>query len=180
MAKSRTPMTLEVEFKGRVKAHGPVEKRLAALGFHFEGTEGHSDIYFMHPTRDFAETDEALRVRTVDGRAILTYKGPKVDKVSKTREEVEVEVKGDMPLVLERLGFKKVMEVRKVRKVYRKDDIEVCLDDVTDLGLFVEVESKSTDLEATRARVLNVVNALGIKDSDLERRAYLELLLAKK
>jgi adenylate cyclase class 2 len=180
MAKSSGERTLEVEVKGKVKDLKSVEAKAKALGFSFVGVEEHSDIYYRHPTRDFAKTDEAIRVRTVNGKRVLTYKGPKVDKVSKTREEIEVDIQGDMPKVLERLGFSPVTEVAKVRRVYKKGDIEVCLDDVRDVGTYVEVECRSTDLVATRTRVLDVVKALGLKDKDLERNSYLQLLLAKR
>jgi adenylate cyclase class 2 len=180
MAKSSGERTLEVEVKGKVVDLKSVEAKAKALGFSFVGVEEHSDIYYRHPTRDFAKTDEAIRVRTVNGKRVLTYKGPKVDKVSKTREEIEVEVQGDMPKVLEKLGFSPVTEVAKVRRVYKKGDIEVCLDDVRDVGTYVEVECRSTDLEVTRSRVMDVVKALGLKDKDLERNSYLQLLLAKR
>jgi len=180
MAKSSGERTLEVEVKGKVEDLKTVEAKAKALGFSFVGVEEHSDIYYRHPLRDFAKTDEAIRVRTVNGKRVLTYKGPKVDKVSKTREEIEVEVDGDMPKVLEKLGFSPVTEVAKVRRIYTKGDIEVCLDDVRDVGTYVEVECKSTNLEETRARVMAVVKALGIKDKDLERNSYLQLLLAKR
>ena len=173
---------LEVEVKGKVIDLKSVESRARDLGFSFVGTEDHCDIYFRHPNRDFAVTDEALRIRKVNGRSVLTYKGPKVDKVSKTREEIEIALKGDMDLVLKRLGFVPVLEVKKVRRVFHKADIEICLDDVSGLGTYVEVECKaqSANLDAIRERVMSVVKALGLKEKDLERRAYLELLLSKK
>jgi len=179
MGKLKGEKMLEVEVKARVKDLKAVEIKVKAMGFSLEGTEEHSDVYFKHPARDFARTDETLRVRTVNGRSVLTYKGPKLDKVSKTREEVEVELKGDMVRVLDRVGFTPVLIVTKVRKVYRKADIEVCLDDVEGLGTYVEVECMSKDLEATRDRVMSVIKALGIPDNALERRSYLELLLIK-
>ena len=49
------------------------------------------DEYFNHPCRDFAVTDEALRLRKdPDGK--MTYKGPKLDRTTKTREEIEMDI----------------------------------------------------------------------------------------
>ncbi len=31
------------------------------------------DQYFAHPARDFAKTDEALRIRTARGESFVTY-----------------------------------------------------------------------------------------------------------
>jgi len=173
---------LEVEVKARVDDLEALKGKLEEMGFTSSGTEEHSDIYLNHPARDFASTDEALRLRSVKRggkeNLILTYKGPKVDASTKTREEVNVQVKGDALSLLECNGFTSVMTVRKEREVYVKDDIEVCLDTVPELGTFVEVECQSHELEEARTRVLALAKALGLED--LERRSYLELLLEKQ
>jgi adenylate cyclase class 2 len=50
------------------------------------------DEYFNHPCRDFGQTDEAFRIRSCNGQTKLTYKGPRLDTVTKTREELELEI----------------------------------------------------------------------------------------
>ena len=49
-----------------------------------------ADHYLNAPDRDFARTDEALRLRRIGENTFLTYKGPRRDAASKTRTEVEV------------------------------------------------------------------------------------------
>ena len=49
-----------------------------------------SDRYFAHPSRDFARTDEALRLRRIGEFNFITYKGPKLDATTKTRREIEI------------------------------------------------------------------------------------------
>jgi len=73
---------IEVEVKVRAD-HSQVRSVLQKLGAIKIGIENQSDTYFAAPYRDFAKTDEALRIRSLDGKAVLTYKGPKLDKVSK-------------------------------------------------------------------------------------------------
>ena len=69
------------------------------------------DRYFNHPARDFAETDEALRIRRIGPVNRITYKGPRVDTVTKTRQELELPlVEGeksaaDWITLLEKLGI---------------------------------------------------------------------------
>ena len=48
------------------------------------------DQYFAHPARDFAQTDEALRLRRVGKQNFITYKGSKIDATTKTRREIEL------------------------------------------------------------------------------------------
>ena len=83
---------IEVEIKLSCDNPESVIKKLQELGAEQLDTESNMDIYFNHPIRDFKSTDEALRIREVDSQVELTYKGPKYDSKSKTREEITVKV----------------------------------------------------------------------------------------
>ena len=146
----------------------------------FHGDIEQYDVYLSHPSRDFGVTDEALRIRTEEGSRTLYYKGPKLDKDTKTREEISTQVSdpASMDLILERLGFKKVGVVQKHRRTYILNDIEVCLDHVKDLGNFIELEIQGKDLAEGKAKILQMMEELGLKKN--ERRSYLELIIEKK
>ncbi|MEA3199271.1 MAG: adenylate cyclase, class 2 [Thermoplasmata archaeon] len=131
-----------IEFE--VKAPVPPERLealRAALGPPLR-VEAHADAYFAHPARDFARTDEALRLSDRAGRADLTYKGPKLDARTKARREVVVPLADAAPMrgVLEALGFREVRVVRKTRALFDHAGFEVALDEVPPLGFFVELE----------------------------------------
>ena len=134
------------------------------------------DIYFSSPIRDFKETDEALRLRYSGENTILTYKGPKLDKISKSREEFEAFVSGDIEEILQKLGYRMVLNVRKKRKVYTYRDFTVSIDDVEGLGEYIEVELKSDNLQDIK-KIEDLFDLLFLES---ERRSYLELLLLKK
>ncbi len=171
---------LEVEIKARVSSLQDVEMRLFEMGASYLGEEEQRDVYFAHPCRDFAQSDEALRLRRGGGRVFLTYKGRRLEEVTKTREEVSVGVESfeSAKLVLERLGFEKVAEVRKLRRSYRVGDYLVELDRVEGLGEFVEVEKKGE--EYSPEELLDFLAAMGIERRAIERRSYLELLLGER
>ena len=96
------------------------------LDFDWDDVVEEIDTYFRHPCRDFAQTDEGLRIRkTVTPQleaedCVLTYKGPKIDSETKTRKEIEISVAEDdgenCQSILESLGFAPVEIVRKFRK----------------------------------------------------------------
>ena len=154
-----------------------VEDRVKRLGGVLRGEVYEKDLYFQHPCRDFAETDEALRLREEGGRCTLTYKGPKEGGRVKSRLELNVEV-GDCDAakgLLERLGFKPVAVVAKKRRYYLLGDVEVALDNVEGLGCFVEVESK----RGREEDVLEAVRMLGLDRFPSTTKSYLELLLEK-
>jgi pantoate--beta-alanine ligase len=181
---------LEVEMKFPGADFAALEERLVAWNARPGDWQVEEDHYFKPPDRDFAQTDEALRVRRVGAHNVITYKGPKRQAVGKTRLEVEASLaSGDESAqtflrLLEHLRYQAVLVVRKRRRIFRFDrggfELHVCLDEVDELGRFAEVEIvASEDREADARSVLTAVVAeLGLQGE--ERRSYLELLLEKR
>jgi adenylate cyclase class 2 len=134
----------EVEQKFPVADVTALEVALARLGATWHGTAEQVDRYFNHPGRDFAVTDEALRLRRTDDTLAVTWKGPRLDATAKTRREIElpladaavpaaagaetvvpVAARADGAVsasldrwteLLEALGFRQVREVAKRRR----------------------------------------------------------------
>ena len=183
-------MKYEAEQKFPVGGFTDVESKLSATGAIVSAPQEEIDTYYAHPSRDFAETDEALRIRRVGSSAWITYKGPKVDTTTKTRREIELPLSADSELddgwasLLEALGFAPVAEVHKIRRKatvpWQGRNVEAALDDVTDVGTFVELElmADESELQAARDCIASLAQALGLQES--ERRSYLELLLVRK
>ncbi|HWR25908.1 MAG TPA: class IV adenylate cyclase [Methanosarcina sp.] len=174
---------IEVEVKVRAD-HSKVRSILEKLGAKKIGVEHQSDIYFAAPHRDFAKTDEALRIRSFDGKSVLTYKGPKLDGVSKTREELETPAdEVSTTRILNALGFSKAEIVRKTREVFKAEEITICLDEVEGLGEFLELEitvENERELEASRAKLFELLKQFGFGKKDSIRTSYLEMVLEKK
>jgi adenylate cyclase class 2 len=177
----------EVEVKFRAD-HDAVRPEVAARGREV-GTVIQRDSYYDAPHRSFAETDEALRVREetetteegADGPVTrLTYKGPLVDEVSKTRREHETAVADGeaMAAALEALGFQPAAVVEKRRERYAVDGLTVVLDEVTGVGEFIEIETESDDLEAARGEVFALARELGFDPEAGIRESYLGMVLA--
>jgi adenylate cyclase class 2 len=173
---------IEIEVKVRVdhsKAY-PILEKIGAVKL---GVESQFDIYFAAPHRDFAKTDEALRIRSLNNQAVMTYKGPKLDGISKTREEFETPVDEVTAIqILHALGFSEAGVVRKKREVLRKGEITVCLDAVEGLGEFLEVEivaENENELETSRAKLFELLKQFGAGKKDSIRTSYLEMVLEK-
>ncbi len=178
---------LEVEMKFHVADLAALEQRLLARGARLAGTLEEADHYVNAPDRDFAQTDEALRLRRVGTANFVTYKGPKCDAQTKTRTEIEVplaegdEAAADFLQLLKHLGYRFVAVVRKRRRLFHLEEgafaVEACLDDVEGVGTFSELEIRAPESQLNEARdlVLRLATELGLSGS--ERRSYLEMLL---
>jgi adenylate cyclase class 2 len=169
---------LEIEVKTRA-GHLLIKEQLSVMGAVFVGVQHHCDTYFNAPHRDFATTDEALRIRSVNGRSVMTYKGKKLDTLSKTREEFETEVDGGTTRsILLALGFYESGIVRKTREVYKYENMTICLDKVEGLGEFMEVEiGAESDIEGHRKQIFSFLEKFGIGEEDSIRTSYLEMVL---
>lgn len=172
---------IEVEVKAKVDDLNKFKAALKAMGAQFIKKVEDVDLYFNAPHRDFMETDEAFRVRRRDDEIIVTYKGPKFDLKSKSREEVNLLINDAFTAekLFELLGFRKAGVVKKTRLIYKLFDVEVSLDEVEGLGSFIEIETEAVDKkEAIKKRdgLLKILKSLGVEETAFERRSYLELL----
>lgn len=176
----------EVEVKVEAD-HERVRAQLERLEADHVGSVEQVDTYYDAPHRDFAETDEALRLRRETDRdsgettTKVTYKGPLVEAASKTRQEFETAVDDDeaMSGVLDGLGFDPAAVVEKDREFYTVDGYTITLDSVSDLGAFVEVEREVEESAVDEARegAFEVLRNLGLDPDEQIRTSYLGLLL---
>ena len=83
-------MPYEVELKFPVADPQSLANKLTAMGATILPAQEEVDLYFAHPSRDFVQTDEALRLRRKGDANCITYKGPKIDATTKTRREIEL------------------------------------------------------------------------------------------
>lgn len=180
-------MRYEVEQKFPIADLADLEADLEAVGATISAPRTEVDLYFAHPARDFARTDEALRLRRKGRSNSITYKGPKIDTTTKTRQEIELPLRPGQESakawagLLDALGFAPVAEVRKSRRkvdiAWQGRRVEGSLDRVERLGDFAELELvvEGAGVESARACLASLAERLGLRRS--ERRSYLELLL---
>ena len=180
---------IEVEIKFRLPGAEELVAALRELGAEEQVSQRHEDTYFLHPCRDFRATDEALRIRSINGVASVTYKGPKQPGPMKVREELEwCLAPGDtdgsnLALMLNRLGFEKLANVKKKRRIFLLPNhaVGVDLDDVETLGLFVEIEAmadEGMDVHAAKSSVQKLADQLGLREP--EQKSYLTMVLEQQ
>lgn len=183
-------MKYEVEQKYPLENVDLVRQKLEALGSTFSAPMEQVDRYFAHPARDFAETDEALRIRSVGDTNCVTYKGPKIDQTTKTRREIELPLPGgqensaEFEELFTVLGFQPVATVSKQRRTaeieWSDHTLTIALDQVDGLGSYVELEivAEEAGLDAARGALADLANELQL--STIERRGYLDMLLESR
>ncbi len=181
-------MSFEVEVKYRAIDHHHVALQLLEMGAVAGETVNQEDTYLSHPARDFAQTNEAFRIRRLGDENRITYKGPRRSGPTKTREEIEIPFQaGNEPVeklhrLFENLGFRPVATIRKRRETFRMTfqgiELEIALDLAEGLGEFVEIEAfaaAEADLDRAQSAVLALAAELGL--TEVEPRSYLRMVL---
>lgn len=181
----------EVELKFRVSNVSKLREKLAENDAVLVSENENQDTYYNHPSRDFAESGEALRVRRIDGTPLVTYKGSKRPGAVKAREELEWRLDpGDptgesMGKLFDRLGFREVATVTKRRETFHlgsSNPMTVTIDRVEGLGEFAEIErvlheaSPSDEaVEKARGEVMHLASKLELDAP--ESKSYLRMQL---
>jgi len=167
---------IEKEVKLRIKTSiEDVKRVIDRYGFRFIDRYTETDTYFQHPCRDFRESDEALRIRYRCSSSTgciyrLTYKGPKkIINGVKYRDEYEIEINDidNTITILKSLGFKPVLSFSKIRYIYRDRDIEISIDNLCGVGIFMEIEGSED-------RVRELMKIF-IEFSEIIEKTYLEI-----
>lgn len=182
---------IEVELKIPVdkKTFDNVRKLLESKA-KFISSSQEVDKYFNSHHRNFLKVKhpvEYLRVREKGNSGSFTYKYQYFSKEGEHLYADEHETKVDTPSelikILEVLNFDNFITINKKRETYvYKNDYEFELDEVKDLGYFIEIEAKK-DFEG-QARTLDklkeIALKLGIDTDKRDNDGYVVLMMKKK
>jgi adenylate cyclase class 2 len=176
---------IEVEVKLKIDCVEHTEERIKELIGDYKGEKTEIDLYFDHPNIPILSGGGALRVRDANGKYRLTYKGPKKDDETTSRDEIEIGIESasEMIKILDELGFYEICEVKKLRKTYLLNDLIITLDNVDALGEFIEVEGKASndrEFEEKKDEIFKLLKKLGLSIEGISQRSYLEMLLDGK
>ena len=173
----------EVEIKATLAPAlaAALPERLTSLGFVPAENVQEQDLYFNASHRDFRRSDEALRLRTVAGsrqETVITYKGPKTDGRSNTRQEYETSLgEGETAKsILLALGFSPVLTVSKERQTFRRGPVTACLDQVAGLDSFLDTDPEHYGLSGSPTQVERIFPP----ENDVQREQWTEENAAEK
>lgn len=138
----------EIEILIEVKSNR--ETALKALEkFSSVGMKRTLDIYFQDPLRKDLQANEddklyrSFRLRQKDSKNWITYKIDHFDKETWSySDEFETEVENfeNILHIIKKLGLEELVRIDNKKYTYINSDYEIVLEDVENLGLFIEVE----------------------------------------
>ncbi len=184
-------MKYEIEKKAHLIDPAAAERKLAGFG-RFEGEWEKEDRYYLLQPKEKGgidmKKDPIFRIRLEKGRCLLGAKKRSFRGKTEINEEVEIPA-GDPEETLwffeQYLGLVPFVTKHKKTRLYIVDTMRVEINLVEGLGYFLEVEIQKDKLEGEEeekdilARIQSMFDRLGVKESDIEGRYYIQMLMEK-
>jgi predicted adenylyl cyclase CyaB len=148
--------------------------------------EEQKDIYFSPKSINFFKKgDECLRIRIENSKNSLNYK-----RIFFGENELDTHIKEyatgiedtfQMIQILKYLNIQEILTVHKVRYKYLYgNQFEISLDEVTDLGCFVEIEViENTNVQQSNRALIEIVNRLGLDINQKNTVGYSNMMYEK-
>ena len=146
--------------------------------FEYIGLKHTIDEYYYDPKRGALKPDEknnlqhCLRLREKNNDYSITYKDDVFDG-DKWLYSNEFETKVDdikvLRTIFEKIGLKKFIIIDNKKETYTHNNYEIVLEDVRDLGLFMEVElctDDDVDVKKIKDEIQNFINSLDLNVSE--------------
>lgn len=166
-------MPVNLEIKVPVDSISLLENKLQVLGAEYAGILNQTDIYYR--------TEKGLlKLRIENGSSQLIHYFR--DEVNKDRwsDYKILEINGSGEEFLSGL-FETEVTVKKKRKLYWYNNTRVHLDEVENLGSFLELETKVINGgEDARERFAFLISRLRIDEQKQIRKSYRDLLIERE
>lgn len=175
----------EVEIKARLRDREKVVEKLESLGCTFESPVTQNDVVYAEHVgslEQFRSNKVFLRLRVKNGTRILfTLKKRMANDLDAIEHEVEVSSQEEMAQALALMGYQEAVRVNKTRVITHYNDCEICLDEVENLGTFIEMEklTESGDSETIQEEMFKFFESIGITRADRVMSGYDILMLEK-
>ncbi|MDP2749406.1 MAG: class IV adenylate cyclase [Nanoarchaeota archaeon] len=146
------------------------------------------DIYFIPAHRDFLNVKypfEWLRLRESPKGASFNYKHFHPENVEKTdycdEYETNIETPESVKKILKSLDFKEAVVVEKKRSAWVFEKTEISIDDVKELGFFIEIEALEhlSDAAFTKKYLYDVLKKIKADVGKEDLRGYPFRILEK-
>ena len=170
----------EIEIKLKIKNIEELKSKLKEKGCILsEPISQHDVIYSLKSGKEEFESakegDVIIRIRYLKDKAQLNLKQQRSGEMDNLEYETEVKDPKETHNILTVLGWAPVVEVKKMRRKGKLAEYEICLDEVDQLGTFVELEKMTDDdinPENVRNELFAELESLGLSRENEETKGY--------
>jgi adenylate cyclase class 2 len=181
---------LEIEKKYYIK-NKKIEELIEIIkksGAEYEGENKQCDIYFNVPGRDSLTSKECLRIRESETKREITYKPPTKNSDMNNgffaKKEINLAIQDieTAKILLLDIGCEILTEVKKERKRFRLDKFKIFIDNIQNVGLFIEIEIVDVynNIQKGISEIDKLMKNLKIDEYTIEDKPYRDLVIENK
>ena len=187
----------EIEVRALIKGEDidAIRETIVRSGAVSKGVRSIHDVYYCDKSCQTVENAEmnkvgsySVRIRKEEkegvvsisyNKKIITYEG---DHNSWKEEE---EPRNDFEKANQEMidsGYKFFFELDKDREKFILDDMEICLEDIQDFGLGIEVEVMATqeDSERVKQRIKTFLKSIGVQEKDIVPKRITNIIMHQR
>jgi len=172
----------EIEVKARIADKAALLQKLEELGCHLSEPVSQKDRVFVPNGAPLPVPNgtNVLRIREQGGKIIFTLKQPLTNQLDCIERELAIDDAEAMADIFGLLGFWESARVNKLRRKGKHQDLEICVDEVDELGSFIEVEklAESADSAEVQDELFGFLKTLGVGEEDRVHDGY-DILMYK-
>ncbi len=166
----------EIEVKAKIRDKKKLFEKAAVLGIAFREPIVQDDITYETAMPKDDPSWNIFRIRRQNDATILTmkYKASSNSRDNYERES-KIEDANEIAHMLERLGYAHGVPIKKTRQIAKYNQLEICIDEVDGLGIFIEVEqltNDDVDGDEIQKNLWNFLMQFGVVDEDRVYKGY--------
>jgi len=177
---------MEIELRAQILNTQLLEEKLKQLPNIIEKKIGERqiDLYFRHESEINEKMIIRIRKNYINNKALLTFKSKSRHSHDIAWQDFDTPI--DNPDKLEDLlinsGYVYFCLIDKVRQSFIYKDFEINIDNIRDLGLFIEIEKNGaeSEVETIRKQIMDLLASLGILENAIINQGYVQLAINQK
>jgi adenylate cyclase, class 2 len=150
---------MEIEIKSTIDNKISIRKKILDLGAKFVKKEKQTDIYYKHHNQ---KRNEYIRLRIKKNKAVFGYH--LYSKNATQEKEIKIDDWKKFKEVIDKVGLSEIGTIEKIRETFKYKQFKICIDDIKNFGLFVEIETTGSakQVKNKREACLSVLDKLDI------------------
>jgi adenylate cyclase, class 2 len=174
----------EIEIKAKVSNKSALLTAIKSASITLsDPIKQHDVVYGQRGVADNATGSIWLRIRTEnDTKTIFTLKRQHTGGLDSIEHETEISDATELAAIIKILGFTLYSDITKTRQKASYSGIEICVDDIDNLGIFIEAEKlaeEDADSTAVASSLWTELEKLGVDRTDEVFEGY-DVLLNRK
>lgn len=174
---------IEMELRALLTNKLQVKRKLEQHGCKWEAIGIQIDTIYERCDMQQIVNMPIFRIRRSDEKKLLTLKVFMEDL--DTAEEFEIEISDDiiMDKMLQRIGFLPKIQVVKRRQFVEYGKFIICMDEIDELGDFIEIENiseKNDEKDKIYGEMKTILLELGVKEDEIKKEKYYEMMIRKQ